>query len=97
MRNKHLQFVSKQAFTLLELIVAIALMDVIAVSLYASMHIGFTAKKNTQAAMIPFRSVLPVFETIRNDLICAMPPPAFWPELFWVKMLTMPPRRMPMF
>ncbi|HOK94887.1 MAG TPA: type II secretion system protein GspJ [Anaerohalosphaeraceae bacterium] len=65
---------SKQAFTLLELIVAIALMDVIAVSLYASMHIGFTAKKNTQAAMIPFRSVLPVFETIRNDLICAMPP-----------------------
>ncbi len=74
MQNKHIQFAAGRGFTLLELIVAIALMDVIAVSLYASMHIGFTAKKNTQAAMIPYRTVLPVFEIIRNDLICAMPP-----------------------
>jgi type II secretion system protein J len=74
MRDKQAHYIPGRGFTLLELIVAIALMDVIAVSLYTSMHIGFIAKKNTQATMKPYRDILPAFEFIRNDLICAMTP-----------------------
>ncbi|MCI0498151.1 MAG: prepilin-type N-terminal cleavage/methylation domain-containing protein [Planctomycetales bacterium] len=74
MPNKPTQHSIGGGFTLLELIVAIALMDVIAVSLYASMHIGFKAKTNTQAAMKPYQAVIPAFAFLRNDLNCAMTP-----------------------
>lgn len=61
-------------FTLLELIVAMALMDVIAVALYSSMHIAFTTKQNTLASLKPYQSVTPIFEYIRKDLSSVMNP-----------------------
>ncbi len=61
-------------FTLLELIVAIALMDVIAVALYSSMYAGFKAKRASQSALRPFQSVAPTFEFIRQDLASAVQP-----------------------
>ena len=61
-------------FTLLELLVAMALMNVIAVALYSSMHIAFKTKKNTLASLEPYQSITPIFEIIRNDLTSAMNP-----------------------
>jgi general secretion pathway protein J len=61
-------------FTLLELLVAMALMDVIAVALYSSMHIAFRTKQNTLASLEPYRWVMPIFEFIRRDLTSAMNP-----------------------
>ena len=58
----------------MELILAIALMDVIAVALYSSMHIGFKTKKSCQALLEPYQSVTPIFEFIRKDLTSAMSP-----------------------
>ncbi|MCK5565364.1 MAG: prepilin-type N-terminal cleavage/methylation domain-containing protein [Planctomycetes bacterium] len=61
-------------FTLLELIIAIALMNVIAVALYSSMRIGFKTKESIDASLEPYRSVKPIFEFIRKDLTSAMNP-----------------------
>jgi len=63
-----------RGFTLLELIVAIALMDIIAVTLYSSMYTGFRAKKKSQAILKPFQSIIPAFEFIRKDLTSAARP-----------------------
>lgn len=65
---------SLSAFTLLELIVAIALMDIIAVALYSSIYTAFKAKKKSQTAIRPFQYVTPVFEYIRKDLVSVMNP-----------------------
>lgn len=69
-------------FTLLELLVAIALMDVIAVALYASMHTGFKTRQNCRATLAPYRTVTPVFEIIRQDLSSAMQPDGILAGLF---------------
>ena len=63
-----------RAFTLLELIVAMALMDVIAVALYSSMYIAFKSKTKGDESIRPFQSVTPVFEYMRTDLCSAMRP-----------------------
>ena len=61
-------------FTLLELIVAIALMDIIAVALYSCMHTAFKSKERSQASLEPYRRVMPIFECIRKDFSSAMKP-----------------------
>jgi len=61
-------------FTLLELLVALALMNVIALTLYSSMYTGFKTKKSSQAALKPFQSVIPVFAYMRKDFTSAMQP-----------------------
>lgn len=61
-------------FTLLELLVAIALMDVIALTLYSSMYIGFRTKENSQAMLRPYQIINPAFETIRKDLANVLEP-----------------------
>ena len=72
MNNKPIR--SPRAFTLLELIIAITLMDVIAVALYSSMYTAFNAKKKSQTTIKPFQLVTPAFEYIREDLVSVMNP-----------------------
>jgi len=74
MQSKGKKTCLSAGFTLLELIVAMALMDVIAVALYSSMHIAFKTKQNTLASLEPYQSVTPIFEFIRKDLTSAMNP-----------------------
>ena len=74
MNNKRKQFVWGRGFTLLELIVAMALMNVIALALYASMHIVLKAKRTSQAAIKPYRAIVPAFESLRNDISGVMVP-----------------------
>jgi len=61
-------------FTLLELLVAIALMALVALSLYASMYIGVRTKRTCCEAVAPYRSLHGAFEFIRKDLTCALKP-----------------------
>lgn len=70
------------AFTLLELIVAIALMDVIAVALYSSMYTAFRAKETSQTVIKPYQYITPAFEFIRNDLVSAMAPDGIMAGVF---------------
>jgi general secretion pathway protein J len=74
MQKNNKTFRSLGAFTLLELIVAMALMDVIAVALYSSMYTAFNAKEKSRDSLKPFETVTPAFEYIRKDLVSAMQP-----------------------
>lgn len=69
-------------FTLLELLIAIALMDVIALTLYSSMYIGFRAKENSNALLKPHQTVTPVFEIMREDFSNVLAPDGILAGLF---------------
>lgn len=73
MRNKSKSCFTA-GFTLLELLIAIALMDVIALTLYSSMYIGFRAKKNSHAILKPYQTVTPAFEYLREDFSNVLTP-----------------------
>jgi type II secretion system protein J len=57
-----------KAFTLLELIIAAAIMNIIALTLYSSMYIGVKARRSSTNAMRPYRLITPIFESIKIDL-----------------------------
>jgi type II secretion system protein J len=62
------------AFTLLELLVAMALMTIIASSLYASLSIGFKAKESSETAMDMSRSGQITMEILKQEIMAALPP-----------------------
>ena len=62
------------AFTLLEMLVALALMGVLASVLYGSLHIGFSARSRAEAATGPARAASFALEILRHDIECALPP-----------------------
>lgn len=64
----------KKGFTLLEMLIALAMIAVLAGSLYASLNIGFKAKNSGEKALIPVRAADMAFNLIGNDLACALPP-----------------------
>lgn len=74
MKRNKLKSDRPTGFTLLELLIAIALMDVIALTLYSSMYIGFRAKKNSQTILRPHQTVTPVFEIMREDFASILVP-----------------------
>ncbi len=63
-----------RAFTLIEMLVAMAMIAVLAGSLYASMRIAFGARRTAEAAVEPLAAVESVFEALGRDLSCAPPP-----------------------
>ena len=82
MQNKKWTTCYATGFTLLELIVAMALMNVIAVVLYSSMQIAFKTKERTVRSLEPYQSVTPIFEYIRRDLTSVMKPDGILAGLF---------------
>jgi type II secretion system protein J len=74
LRNKTRNITLYTGFTLLELIVAIALMDMIALSLYSSLYITARSKRNVTDAIRPYQRLIPVFDELREDLQAAMQP-----------------------
>lgn len=62
------------AFTLLELLLATAMMSMLAGSLYASLHIAFEAREAAMAAVEPARTAALTLELLRQDLECTLPP-----------------------
>jgi len=56
------------------MLVALAMMGVLAASLYASLHIGFLARRRADAAVEPVRTVGLVMDLLRRDIASALPP-----------------------
>ncbi len=65
---------SKNAFTLLELLVAMSIMAVITTAMYSTLYIAFRAKDSLENAITPFADINAVFDVIRSDLACAIDP-----------------------
>jgi len=68
---------SRAGFTLLELTLALAMVAIMAASLYASMRVAFRAQASAETAIEPSRTAELAFEIIRNDLQDALPPTPF--------------------
>lgn len=65
---------NNSAFTLLELLVAMALMTIIASSLYVSLSIGFKAKESSETATDLSRSGQITMEILKQEIMAALPP-----------------------
>lgn len=64
----------RSAFTLIELIVAMGMVAILSVSLYASLRIAFRAKESADKSIEPARTAELAMEFIRNDLQNALTP-----------------------
>lgn len=64
----------RSAFTLLEMLVAMTMMSLLAVSLYASLYIAFTARHSAVSAIEPTRTAELAIELLREDIQSALPP-----------------------
>ena len=62
------------AFTLLEMLLALALMSILAGSLYASLHIAFRSRDSALAAIEPLDKAAVALEMLREDIEAALPP-----------------------
>lgn len=58
----------------MEMLVALAIMGILATGLYASLHIGFNARKRAEAAIAPVRAGTLALELVRRDIASALPP-----------------------
>jgi prepilin-type N-terminal cleavage/methylation domain-containing protein len=65
---------SRAAFTLLEVLVAMAMVAVLAGSLYASLQIGFRAREKAEASLEGIRVSGIALDLMRRDLECAPAP-----------------------
>jgi prepilin-type N-terminal cleavage/methylation domain-containing protein len=61
-------------FTMLELLLAMAMMGVLAVSLYASLRVAFKARDSAMNAITPVRAAQIAVDLIRGDIESALPP-----------------------
>jgi type II secretion system protein J len=69
-----LKNLDQRAFTLLELLIAMTMMSIIAVSLYTSMSIGFKARESAESRVEKGRTAEIAIELIRGMLTSAMIP-----------------------
>ena len=69
-----LALAGRRAFTLLEVLLALAIMSVITVALFASLHVAFKARDRSEAALEPVRTSEAVMELVRAELESALPP-----------------------
>jgi type II secretion system protein J len=77
-----------RAFTLLEIIVAVALMNMIALSLYSSLYVTSKAKRSVTEAIGPYQGLTPVFSELGRDLLAALPPGGILAGGFYGESLT---------
>ncbi len=61
-------------FTLLEVLIAVAIMSVLALMLYSSLYIGVKARESSLEAISPYNEIYAAFEYIRKDLSCVLSP-----------------------
>lgn len=65
---------NNRAFTLLELLVAMAMMSIIAASLYTSLSIGFKAKDSSENTLDARRSARIAMDLLKQEIISSLPP-----------------------
>jgi len=73
----------RAGFTLLEVLLAMAMMTMLAGSLYAGLHIAFSARERMQAAGGPARAGQVAVDLIRRDLESALPPRGILAGVFY--------------
>lgn len=64
----------RQGFTLLEMLVALAIMGVLATSLCMSLHIAFRARRSAEAALAPANALTLALDFVRRHIESALPP-----------------------
>lgn len=64
----------RTAFTLIELIVAMGMVAILAMALYASLRIAFHAQRSAETAVEPARTAQLTFELLQQDIENAMAP-----------------------
>lgn len=64
----------QSGFTLLEVVLAMAMVAMLALSLYASLRIGFKARQSAINAVKPMRAMQIAMDLVRQDLESALPP-----------------------
>lgn len=64
----------RNAFTLLELLLALSIAAVLAVSLLSSLHIAFKARRSAEASLRPTQRAEVALAMVCNDLEAALPP-----------------------
>ena len=62
-----------RGFTLLELVIAMGMIAILALSLYASMRVAFRAKSSADAAVADVRTIEVAMEFVRADLLNVLP------------------------
>src|SRR4051812_16816576 len=64
----------RSGFTLLELILAMAMISMLAVSLYATLRVAFKARESATSGIAPMRSANVALDLLGQDLESALPP-----------------------
>ncbi|MFH0965930.1 MAG: GspJ family type II secretion system protein [Planctomycetota bacterium] len=62
------------AFTLLEMLVALALIGILAGSLYMSLRIGFLARRRAEETILPVRAAALALDLLGRDVVSTLPP-----------------------
>jgi general secretion pathway protein J len=65
---------ANSGFTLLELILALGMISMLAVSLYATLRVAFKARDSAMAGIMPMRAANVAMEMLSQDLESALPP-----------------------
>ena len=65
---------AQSGFTLLELILAMGMISMLAVSLYATLRVAFKARESATSGIAPMRSANVALDLIGEDLESALPP-----------------------
>jgi type II secretion system protein J len=71
---RHTRTTSTRAFTLIELVVALGIVAIMSVSMYASVRIAFKAQTSAETAVEPSRTAELAMDFVRQDLQNAVPP-----------------------
>lgn len=66
--------ISQSGFTLLELILAMGMISMLAVSLYATLRVAFKARDSATSGIAPMRSANVALDLLGQDLESALPP-----------------------
>lgn len=72
----------RRAFTLIELLLSATLIAIISFALFASLRGAFAARKSCETAIAATRDSEAVMETLRTDLMAALPPTGTYANTF---------------
>ena len=65
---------TRQGFTLLEMLVALAIMGVLATALCTCLHVAFRARRRAEAALAPANALTLTLDLVRRHIESALPP-----------------------
>src|SRR4051812_33755994 len=64
----------RRAFTLLELVLAMAMVAILAATMYACMQVAYKARRSAEATVQPIRAATMAIDLVGQDLQSVLPP-----------------------